>query len=181
MFLPGSGGFLNPADIVKEFKIKKDSIIADFGCGAGYFSIPLARETGPEGKVYAIDIRKEALESVRSMSAAERLRNIVIVWGDLEEAGGSKLPDEFCDSLILANILYLSSRKELIMKEALRVLKKEGRVFIVDWRKEAPTVGPQEGYRLTQEEARQLADGAGLKFLREIDVGKYHFGQMYEK
>lgn len=181
MFLPGTGGFLNPADIVKEFKIKQGDIIADFGCGAGYFSIPLAKETGPEGKVYAIDIRKEALEAVRSKSNIENLRNIILEWGDLESAGGSKLPDQSCDTVLMANVFYLSRRREAIIKEAFRAAKKGGKIFIIDWRKDAPAVGPLEGLRLTPEEGRRLAEGAGLKFLRDIEVGMYHFGQMYEK
>ena len=37
----------------------------DIGCGMGYFSIPLARLVGPEGKVICVDLQEQMLAGVR--------------------------------------------------------------------------------------------------------------------
>ena len=57
----GSGGFMNPDKIVAELNIKSGMIVADFGCGAGYFTIPIAKIIKNSGKIYAIDVLNETL------------------------------------------------------------------------------------------------------------------------
>jgi len=51
--------FLNPNEILEEIGLMGQMTFADFGCGAGYFTIPAAKMVGDHGKVYAVDILKE--------------------------------------------------------------------------------------------------------------------------
>ncbi|GAH20696.1 unnamed protein product, partial [marine sediment metagenome] len=37
-------GFLNPSEVLKQLKLKKDMIAADFGCGSGGWALPLAKK-----------------------------------------------------------------------------------------------------------------------------------------
>ncbi|KKS34039.1 MAG: hypothetical protein UU96_C0009G0001, partial [Parcubacteria group bacterium GW2011_GWC2_42_13] len=97
--------FLNPEQAVKEFGIKPGMVAADFGCGAGYFSLALAKEVGSQGRVYAIDIQKEVLEVVRNRAKSRHCSNISTVLADLEIAGSSKLKNELADFVLIANIL----------------------------------------------------------------------------
>ncbi len=45
-----------PEKVLNEAGIRKGSVVVDYGCGPGRYTIPVARMVGKEGRVYAIDI-----------------------------------------------------------------------------------------------------------------------------
>ncbi|OGN05019.1 MAG: hypothetical protein A3B99_03400 [Candidatus Yanofskybacteria bacterium RIFCSPHIGHO2_02_FULL_44_12b] len=177
----GTGGFLDPESISNEFGIKEGMAIADFGCGAGYFTAILSRKTGKSGRVYALDIQAEALENVSAKARKDDLANLQTIRTNLEILGGSSLSNNSQDIVLLANILFQSNKKKEIIQEAARVLKKGGRAIIIDWKKGANGFGPPENLRMTEADARSFAEQTGLIFVREINAGNFHFGTTFIK
>ena len=57
---------MNPGKIVSEFGVSEGMSVADFGSGAGYFTILLGQQVGKDGKVYALDVQEPPLYSVRA-------------------------------------------------------------------------------------------------------------------
>lgn len=176
----GTGGFLDPEKVIKEFDIKEGMKIADFGCGAGYFAFPLAKIIGENGRIYALDVLKTALESVRSGAKAEGVLNIEAVWSNLEIIGGSKLGDESVDIALLANVLFQSSKKADIIKEAKRVIKKGGKMIVIDW-KESQSMGPPKNLIVSKDLIQDLAKKEGFKFKKEFSAGSNHWGMIFIK
>lgn len=174
------GGFLHPDRVIEEFDIKEGMKIADFGCGAGYFAIPAAKIVGEKGKVYALDVLKTALESVKSRARAEGLLNIISIWSNLETFNGSKLKDEFVNLALLSNILFQSPKKAGIIKEAKRILKKGGKMIIIEWKKDQP-MGPPEKFIVHKDLVSDLAKKESFKFEREFSAGKHHWGIIFIK
>ena len=74
--------FLNPSEVLKQFKLKKGMVAADFGCGAGGWAIPLAKKL-EEGKIYAIDILEEPLSALRAKIKLEKIFNIETIKSDV--------------------------------------------------------------------------------------------------
>ena len=82
---------MNPDKIVEELNIRNGMAVADFGCGAGYFTIPIARIIKNSGIIYAIDVLTSALEDVLSKAKLYGLLNIKTVRANIETVGGSKI------------------------------------------------------------------------------------------
>ncbi len=177
----GTGGFLDPESIVERFGIEEGMKIADFGCGAGYFTISLAEKTGPSGKVYALDILENALDSVRAKARVSGLENIETIRTNLEIVGSSSLPDASQDIVLLANILFQSVKREDIFKEARRVLKKEGRLILIDWKKGTGGFGPPDNLRLDPAETQKTVPKQGFEFEGQLEAGTFHFGLVFKK
>jgi len=175
----GTGGFLQPEEILKQLNIGKDMKIADFGCGAGYFSIPLAK-LAQQGKVYALDILETALQSVRSRAKLEGLFNVETRHCNLEISNSSGLDNNSLDLVLLANILFQSTKKADIIKEGKRILKKNGQMVIIDWKPNQP-MGPPDKLIVKSDSVKEIAEKQGLKFKKEFPVDKYHWGLIFER
>ena len=178
--MTGTGGFLRPEETIKQLNIKKGDWVADFGCGAGYFSIPLAKMIEKEGKVYALDVLDSALESVRSRAKIEGLLNIETKRCNLEILGNSGLGNGSVDLVLLHNILFQSDKKDDIIKEAARILKNSGEISIIDWKASQP-MGPSKDLIVSIDSVKEMAEKSGLKFKKDMIVDNYHWGIIFEK
>jgi ubiquinone/menaquinone biosynthesis C-methylase UbiE len=176
----GTGGFLNPEETLKQLNIAKGMQVVDFGCGAGYFVIPMAKMVSEQGKVYALDVLDSALESMRSKAKIEGLFNIVAKRCNLEVINSSGLENNSMDLVLLSNILFQSDNKSGIMKEAVRVLKKGGELAIIDWRANQ-SLGPSRELIVPVENIKKMVEENGLIFKNDILVDKYHWGMIFAK
>ena len=125
-YIPSGSELLNPEKILARTNIREGMRVADFGCGAGHITILVAQKVGEDGKVTALDIMEDKLDSVRARGKAAGLENIDTVRTNLEVGGSSGLADGSQDIVILATILFQSQKKADILKEAARVLKSAG-------------------------------------------------------
>ena len=173
--------FLNPEQVLAQLDVHEGMKVADFGSGHGYFAIPLAKIVGSNGLVYALDVRKDALDAVNSQAKLEGVSNIETIRGNLENVNGSKLSDNSIDLVFLANILFQSQKKSEIIREAKRALKLGGIFVLVDWRPDSGSLGPQSGWRMSFDEARAMAQEQGFVFNKIFDAGEYHYGLMFIK
>ena len=169
----------SPEAILEQLAISDKAKIADFGCGNGYFSVPLAK-IAQQGKVYAIDIIKETLEAVKSKAVLEGVSNIETMHCNLEVAGGSKLSDGSIDLVLTRNILFQSRKKEGIMGEAERVLMVNGQLVLIEW-VAGSSLAPKEGWLISKEDARQLAENGGFVFEKELEIDNQHYGLVFKK
>ena len=175
------GGFLDPETVIREFGISPGMAVADLGCGAGHIGILAARQVGENGKVTAVDIMEDKLDSIRVRAKASGLNNIETVRANLEVLGSSGLADQSQDMAILANILFQSNKKSNIIAEAARVLNPGGTLIIVEWKKGAGGFGPPDDLRTDDASMRQLAQGAGLTLKRSFSAGQFHYGLIFSK
>lgn len=173
--------FIKPEDIIKEFGIKPGMTVADFGCGSGHYSIEAARLVKGNGVVYAIDVQKDLLATVKTRAEKEGLENVEIIWGDLDSEGGSRLANEIADRVIISNILFQAEDKQGLVNEAFRVLKKDGRAIVIDWKKEGRKMGPPMDQRVSKEEAERIFLQGGFIFDKEIHAKMNHYGLIFKK
>ena len=178
--LPGSGGFLSPQSIIKELDIIKEGmVVADLGCGHGYFTLPIAKMVKDRGKVFAIDVSPEALEVINLKSKVDEKENIEIKRCNLEKEKNCDVEKSSCDIVFIINLLFQTEKDEIIIKEAKRFLKEGGIVVFIEWRPDV-SLGPQ-GKRIKKEEALEMFKKEGLKYEKEFSTDNYHYGLIFKK
>jgi ubiquinone/menaquinone biosynthesis C-methylase UbiE len=169
-------GFLNPSETLKRLKLRKSMVAADFGSGSGGWAIPLARIL-EEGKVYAIDILEEPLSSLRARVKIEKLFNVEARKADVEK--GVTLLSNSCDLVLMTNLLFECEKKKEVLEEGKRILKKGGKILVVDWIKDNPLTSEIEW--LDFDEIKGAAKDLGLKVEKEFEAGLYHQGLILTK
>jgi FkbM family methyltransferase len=94
---------LPPAEVIGALRVRPGETVADVGAGTGYFSLPLAREVGAQGKIYAVDAQPEMLALLRQKFNESGPFNIETVAAEAERTG---LPVACCDLVFLANVWH---------------------------------------------------------------------------
>jgi|SRR3989344_837194 len=173
--------FSNPEKILIQFGLAESLHVADFGAGAGYYAMLISEKVGKTGKVYAIDIRKELLERLANMAEKEGRDNIEIICGNVEKEGDTSLPDASVDAVVIANTLFAMEDRAGAAKEAKRILKKKGRVLLVEWADSFAGMGPHRDHVVKKEEAEKIFTDAGFSFERELEAGDHHYGLVFRK
>ena len=115
--------------VIGRVGIKAGQTVLDFGCGSGVYTIPLARVVGEQGKVYALDKDRHALDSLMQKAGASGLTNIK----RLDTSGGTRiaLANDSVDVVFLFDVFhyyYFSSvpERQDLLSEISRLLKPGG-------------------------------------------------------
>lgn len=173
--------FLNPETALKDFPLAEGMRVADFGTGSGFYALAAARRVGDEGTVYALDIQEGLLTRLKDGARRAGLRNIKTLVGELEQSGGSKLRAASMDAVIMSNILFQVEHRESLLREAARVLKPSGRIFLVDWTGSFGGLGPRPDDVVAEDRARTLLEGVGFRIERSVEAGAHHYGLVARK
>lgn len=164
---------LPAAAILAKLAVSRDEVVADIGCGTGYFAIPAARAVGDGGKVLAVDIAEEMLAEAARRAAAEGLTNLTPVRG---AADATTLPAGTADIALLAFLLHEVDDPLAALRETSRILKSVGRIAVIEWAKRETPMGPPVGHRLDEGYVRGALAAAGFGEIEAVDVGEYFYG-----
>jgi ubiquinone/menaquinone biosynthesis C-methylase UbiE len=169
--------FTDPVKNLKAFGLKEDNIVADLGAGTGYYSIA-AGALVPRGKVYAVELQKDFLTTIKNKVIEAHLTNIETLWGNVEKIGGTKIGDNVVDAVIASNILFQVEDKTQFIEEVKRILKPQGRVLLIDWSESSIMRATAV---ISRNNAREMFEKKGFVLEREIDAGAHHYGMILIK
>ncbi len=172
---------IDPKDNIKQFGIQEGWHVADLGVGYGHYAYALSAAVGPDGKVFAIDIQKDMLERLKKEVEEKHIKNIEVIWGDVEIVGGTKLRVDSLDALVISNVLFQIDSKAGMVHEASRVLKTGGKILLVDWSESFGGLGPQPGMVVDEATARRIFETGPFEYKKSIDAGEHHYGMVFEK
>jgi len=168
--------FSNPQTNLDQFGLQEGDRVADLGSGSGFYSLAAAKMVGDKGRVYAVDIQKDMLAKLKSTAQSEHLLNIEVIWGNLDTVGGTKLRDMSIDAIIVSNTLFQIEHKSNFAREIKRIIKRTGRVLLVDWSDSFSNMGPDEKHVVREAEAKKIFEDAGFALEKSINAGDYHYG-----
>jgi SAM-dependent methyltransferase len=147
--------------------ISPGTVVADVGAGSGYMTLRLASRVGPSGKVYANDLQPALLQVVTNKTRAAGLLNVETVLGTEDDA---RLPERTIDLALLVDVYHEFSRPEEMLQSLNRALKPDGRLVLVEYRKEDPAIPIAVTHRMSVADTRTEVEAEGFRFEQTIEA-----------
>ena len=152
----------SPNLAVDLLDLKKDMIIADFGAGTGYFTSKLARKCSI---VYAVDIQQEMLDLNAKQMQNKNINNVKFILGFTDRTG---LPKNSLDLVILVDVYHELENPLEIMNDIKSSLNQTGKVALIEYRKEDPTVPIKPLHKMSVEQVVKEMRQVNLKLHSNI-------------
>ena len=122
-----------PERVLDALNIPQAATVADVGAGAGYFTWRLAERVGPMGKVIAEDIDQKMLDALSEEMKQRHITNVQTVLG---RTGDPHLPENSVDVAMLVHVYHEFSEPGTMISHIRQALKSDGRLVVVEYRKE---------------------------------------------
>lgn len=116
--------------IVAALSLEPGLEVADVGSGSGFLTRLIAREVGPEGRVYAVDIARESLDYLQKLAREEGIKNITTVLG---EHRTTTLPADAVDLIFVCDTYHHFEYPFDMMASIKKALRDDGRLVVLDY------------------------------------------------
>ena len=156
----------NASDSFKQLKLTEGMAVCDLGCGNGYWTLPMARDVGKTGKVYAVDIQPEMLQKLRQRASRFDLSNIEPVLGKIDDP---QIPVDSLDLLLMVDVYHEFSHPQSMLWEIRRALRPKGVVALLEYREEDPTVPIKQLHKMSKRQILKEYEANGFKLVREYN------------
>jgi ubiquinone/menaquinone biosynthesis C-methylase UbiE len=165
-------GWQMPEKVVDYLAIKNGDIVADIGAGSGYFTVLFSKRVGDSGKIFAVDIEKGMIEYLEKRAKREGFNNIDFI---LAKPDDPLLEKSSVDLIFICDTYHHIEKRDNYLKNLRGVLKKDGRLVIVDFHAVDTPVGPPLKMRMPKEKTLKEILSAGFKLEAEYFFLPYQY------
>lgn len=139
--------------------------VADIGAGSGYMTVRMATRVGASGRVYGVDIQPQMIDLLRQRLSREHITNVVPVLSSTDDP---KLPAASIDLMLLVDVYHEFSEPQKMLRGMRAALKPNGRLVLLEYRKEDPTIPIRLEHKMTTAEAKMEVEAEGF-MLSKVD------------
>jgi ubiquinone/menaquinone biosynthesis C-methylase UbiE len=123
--------FQNPRKMLEPY-VNESMMVADIGCAMGFFSLPLARMVGPNGRVICVDLQEKMIRSLEKRAQKAGLSGriqTIICNGDSLGLDGFKEQVDFALACAVVHEVPDSAR---FFSEIHKAMKPAGRLLVTE-------------------------------------------------
>jgi len=159
-----------PDYVLKKLDMKKADVLVEIGAGTAFFSIAFLKATGAS-TLYACDISETMIDWIKE-HVVPKFPNIRPV-----KSGEYTIPleDEIADLVFMINLHHELDDPMRTLKEASRLLKLRGKIFIVDWKKKDMDEGPPSRIRVLPGQVKEQLVDSGFTHVNIFTDLPKHF------
>lgn len=143
----------NTGKIIEHVALSPGEVVADIGCGSGFFTYRFSQLIGKDGKVYALEIKDEHINTLQEFISANGIQNIKVLKGHEDYV---ELPEKV-DKMFMCSLYHImygvisDSDRDAYLKSLVKNLKKNGELIIVDNGPVDDTALPYHGPYISRE------------------------------
>ncbi|MSU70705.1 MAG: class I SAM-dependent methyltransferase [Opitutaceae bacterium] len=153
-----------PDLVMKALQLRPGDIVADLGCGTGYFSWRLAKAVGGHGLVYGVELQQEMLELLANKMKERNVTNVVGILGTIRNPN---LPKPV-NLVLMVDVYHELSHPWEMLDAVCRRLKPGGRVVFVEYRGEDPAVPIKPLHKMSEAQLKLEMTVQPLEFVETV-------------
>jgi SAM-dependent methyltransferase len=154
-----------PEVALNVLKIAKGASVADIGAGSGFVTVKLSKRVGPTGRVFANDIQPQMLQMLAKRLEKQKITNVTLVQGRVDDPN---LEPSSVDLELMIDVYHELSQPQAMLRHLREALKPGGRLVLLEYRKEDPTIPIKPEHKMSVSEARQELEAEGFA-LSKVD------------
>ena len=154
-----------PDIALNVLKIPKGASVADIGAGSGFITERLSARVGPTGRVFANDLQPQMLQLLGRRLAQRNITNVTLVQGTIDDP---KLDAASVDLEIMVDVYHELSQPQAMLRRLRAALKPGGRLVLLEYRKEDPTIPIKFEHKMSVAEAKMELEAEGFT-LAKVD------------
>jgi ubiquinone/menaquinone biosynthesis C-methylase UbiE len=154
-----------PDVALNVLKIPKGASVADIGAGSGFITERLSARVGPTGRVFANDLQPQMLQILGRRLAQRNIMNVTLVQGTIDDP---KLDPASVDLEIMVDVYHELSQPQAMLRRLRAALKPGGRLVLLEYRKEDPTIPIKFEHKMSVAEAKMELEAEGFT-LAKVD------------
>jgi ubiquinone/menaquinone biosynthesis C-methylase UbiE len=148
-----------PTRALQIMQIARGMTVADIGAGSGYFTERLARLVGPSGRVFATDIQQGMMDLLKRRLSNQRIENVTLI---LSEPSNPQLPAGTIDLALMVDVYHELDDPQTVLGHIRKALKPEGRLVLVEYKGEDPTIPILPSHKMTVAQAKMEVEAEGF-------------------
>jgi predicted methyltransferase len=177
---PGREVFDKRFQIVAATGVRPGMTVADVGAGTGLFTVLFARAVGPRGKVYAVDISKRLIASIRKRAADYHVANVESVVSGPKD---TLLAKDSVDLVFVCDTYHHFEYPLAMLKSIARALRPNGELVVVDYRRIPGESTPwvMSHVRAGEEDVTREIEAAGFKLVGKGELLRTNYLLRFRK
>ncbi len=167
-----------PSEVIKQLELKPGMVVCDLGCGNGYYTLLMAPQVSPAGKVLAVDIQQEMLHLLKLRSESEGIDNVEPILGTIVDP---KLPTGIVDLVLLVDVYHEFSHPEQMLAALRQSLAPGGLIALLEYREEDRNVPIKPLHKMSKRQIMREYRGNGFKLAKQFDGLPWQHLMFFEK
>ena len=177
-----SFGLIDSAKFFLELNLKPGITFLDVACGRGAYSLAASDIVGKDGQIYAVDLWEEGISILKKEASSKGIDNLSAFVSDVSQ--NIPVENDCVDVCLMATVLHDfvgDNVARQVMEEIVRVMKPEGILAIVEYKKKEGPPGPPKCGKLSPQEVVNLVSDFGFKQSHYAEVGPDNYLQIFKK
>ncbi len=174
----------DPEGVMRKVGAAPGVRTVDLYCGDGYFTAPLSRLVH-HAEVIAVDLSADMLRMAKEEVAANGADNVTFIEGGADDL--DELVTDPVDLVIIGNTFHGVPDQTEMAQAVREVLEPGGHFVVINWypipREQTKVLdmprGPATEIRMSPETTKRVVEPAGLREVKVIDVGPYHYAAIF--
>lgn len=154
------------SEVMKQLDLKPGMVVCDLGCGNGYYSLMMAKQVAPGGKVLAVDIQPEMLHLLDLRAKELGTTNIEPVLSSVVDP---RLPADTIDLLLMVDVYHEFSHPAQMLAGIRQSLKDDGLVVLAEYREEDPNVPIKPLHKMSKRQIMLEYQTNGFRLAKQYD------------